>query len=188
MELHQHVTDEVEVWVWEPLNTMNFHNISSLWKHLCWRTSCWYIENLFCDWQNFHFALQWLESRTVVSASVFAAYIKTFKTDNTLQIFLAKMRLEEILPFFKVIERKKRLLQQLFLNDCSSNLLPDWEMKGLKVSKNVINDLDGTKCILRKFAGDTKLLRMVEMPQGCPASQAISEVRTGWRDGPAGTS
>lgn len=52
-----------------------------------------------------------------MSARVFADFIKTFKIDNTLQIFLAKMRLEEILPFFKVIELKKRLFQQLFFND-----------------------------------------------------------------------
>lgn len=53
VELHWHVTDEVEIWVWEPLNTMNFHNTSSLWKHLCWRTLCWYTENLFSVFDRF---------------------------------------------------------------------------------------------------------------------------------------
>ena len=48
----------------------------------------------------------------------------------------------------------------------SSACLRDEKTEGIK-KKKVINDLDGTKHILRKFADDIELLRVVDTPHGC---------------------
>lgn len=68
------------------------------------------------------------------------------------------MKLKEIFPAFQVTELKRAASAAIFEWLCSSNLLPVERWKD-----NGIDDLGGTRCILRKFADDTELLKWLPL-------------------------